>query len=130
MEVAELEANVNNKADKEVVGELEMVHAHGISNDIYAYALPDTANGDEDDILLSQKSIKTINGEAIYGSGDISTVHYGVCDSAETTSLKEVTVSTLTNIVNGTKLVIKFTNATTAPMIALKVNGGDARQVK
>lgn len=136
MEVAELQANVNNKADKaatvekEIVGELEMVHAHGISNDAYAYALPDTANGDEDDVLLSQQSVKTINGEVIYGSGDISTFHYGVCNSAETTALKEVTVSTLTNIVNGTKLVIKFTNAATTPIASLKINGGDAQQVK
>lgn len=130
MEVDELKVNVNDKANKEIVGELEMVHAHGISNDTYAYALPDTANGDEDDVLLSQQSVKTINGEAIYGSGDISTFHYGVCNSSETTALKEVTVSTLTNIVNGTKLVIKFTNATTTPVASLKVNGGDAQQVK
>lgn len=130
MEIDELRVNVNNKADKEIVGELEMVHTHGISNDAYAYALPDTANGDEDDILLSQKSIKTINGEGIYGDGDISTFHYGVCDSAETTALKEVTVSTLTNIVNGTRLIIKFTNATTTPVASLKINGGDVQQVK
>ena len=125
-EVAELRANT---IEKSLTGELETARAQAIYSGNYAYALPDTANGDEDDVLLSQQSVKTINGETIYGSGDISTVHYGVCNSAETTTLKEVTVSTLTNIVNGTKLVIKFTNAT-ASVVSLKVNGGDVQQVK
>lgn len=35
------------------------------------YALPDEATGDEDDILLSSSSVKTINGTSIFGSGDI-----------------------------------------------------------
>lgn len=37
------------------------------------YALPDEANGQEDDILLSQNTVKTINGESIFGKGDITT---------------------------------------------------------
>lgn len=127
MEIDELKVNT---IEKSLTGELETANAQAISGGNHAYALPDTANGDEDDVLLSRRSIKTINGEAIYGSGDISTVHYAVCDSAETATTKEVTVSTLTNIVNGTKLVIKFTNATTTPMVSLKVNGGDAQQVR
>lgn len=36
------------------------------------YAFPDTANGDEDDVLLSRNTVKTINGESIVGSGDIT----------------------------------------------------------
>lgn len=36
------------------------------------YTLPDEVNGDEDDILLSRNSVKTINGESILGSGNIS----------------------------------------------------------
>ena len=125
-EVAELRANT---IEKSLTGELETAHAQAICGSNYVYALPDDANGDEDDVLLSQQSVKTINGETIYGSGDISTVHYGVCNSAETTAIKEVTVSTLTNIVNGTRLIVKFTNATTTPMASLKVNGGDVQQV-
>ena len=125
-EVAELRANT---IEKSLTGELETAHAQAICGSNYVYALPDDANGDEDDVLLSQHSVKTINGETIYGSGDISTVHYGVCNSAETTAIKEVTVSTLTNIVNGTRLIVKFTNATTTPMASLKVNGGDVQQV-
>lgn len=35
------------------------------------YALPDEASGDEDDVLLSRSSVKTINGQSIVGSGDI-----------------------------------------------------------
>ena len=36
------------------------------------YALPDEANGNEDDILLSRDRTKTINGESIFGSGNIA----------------------------------------------------------
>lgn len=36
------------------------------------YAFPDTANGEEDDVILTRGTVKTINGETIYGSGDIS----------------------------------------------------------
>lgn len=36
------------------------------------YALPASANGEEDDVLLSRDSVKTINGESIYGGGDIT----------------------------------------------------------
>lgn len=36
------------------------------------YALPHEATGDEDDVLLSSKTVKTINGESILGSGDIT----------------------------------------------------------
>lgn len=35
------------------------------------YALPDAASGDEDDILLSRSSVKTFNGQSIFGSGNI-----------------------------------------------------------
>lgn len=35
------------------------------------YALPDCDTGDEDDILLSRGSVKTINGQSIVGRGDI-----------------------------------------------------------
>ena len=121
---------ITDAVTKELIGELETAHAQAIYEGGLVYALPNTANGDEDDVLLSQTSVKTINGEVIYGRGDISTFHYGVCDSAGTTVLKEVTVPTLTNIVNGTKLVIKFTNAATTPVASLKINGGDVQQVK
>ena len=36
------------------------------------YALPDAASGDEDDILATKKTLKTINGASIIGSGDIT----------------------------------------------------------
>lgn len=36
------------------------------------YALPDCDTGDEDDILLSRSSVKTINGQSIVGRGDIT----------------------------------------------------------
>lgn len=36
------------------------------------YALPDEASGDEDDILLSKYTVKTINGQSLIGEGDIT----------------------------------------------------------
>ncbi len=40
--------------------------------DGYTYAVPDSATGDEDDVLLSRSTVKTINGESILGEGDIT----------------------------------------------------------
>lgn len=36
------------------------------------YTLPDCDTGDEDDILLSRGSVKTVNGQSIVGRGDIT----------------------------------------------------------
>ena len=36
------------------------------------FALPNTNNGDDDDVLLSRESVKTINGESILGGGDLT----------------------------------------------------------
>lgn len=36
------------------------------------YALPDEASGDEDDVILSRSSVKTINGQSLIGEGDIT----------------------------------------------------------
>jgi len=49
----------------------DVVYAQAIEGGNFVYALPDQANGDEDDILLSRQTVKTINGESIVGSGDI-----------------------------------------------------------
>lgn len=46
--------------------------ANGLADYYRAYALPTSANGDEDDVLLSRSTVKTINGESIYGGGDIT----------------------------------------------------------
>lgn len=53
------------------VGELDVANTQALYDDNTVYALPTSANGDEDDILLSRNSVKTINGESILGSGDI-----------------------------------------------------------
>lgn len=143
--ISNLQTEVSTKADKattiagygitdavtkDLTGELETAYAQAIYGGNSTYALPDAANGDEDDVLLSKASVKTINGEVIYGSGDISTIHYGVCDSAAVTTLKSVMVPTLTDFVNGTKLVVKFTNASTAPIVQLQINHGESKLVK
>lgn len=57
---------------KEIVGDLEVANVKGLYSGGSVYALPDAATGDEDDILLSRDTVKTINGESIVGSGDIT----------------------------------------------------------
>ena len=52
-------------------GDSAYASANGIADQDVAYALPSSANGDEDDVLLSRHTVKTINGENIYGEGDI-----------------------------------------------------------
>lgn len=65
---------------KDNTGELVTAQTQALYGGGSVYALPDTANGDEDDVLLSQQSVKTINGETIYGSGDI-TISGGASDA-------------------------------------------------
>lgn len=64
-----------SKADSAVqiewIGELTAVETRALYDGNMVYAMPSAANGDEDDILLSRDTVKTINGENIVGSGDI-----------------------------------------------------------
>ena len=55
----------------EISGNTTAVNIQGFIND-NLYVLPNAANGDEDDILLSRDSVKTINGQSIFGSGNIT----------------------------------------------------------
>ena len=70
-------ATVEESVSKEIVGDLEVANTQALHGGGSVYALPDQANGDEDDILLSRNSVKTINGESILGSGDIEIVGGG-----------------------------------------------------
>ena len=63
--------DLGNLVAVDTVGDLKIIAIQGfIDNNLYA--LPNAANGDEDDILLSRDTVKTINGESIVGSGDIT----------------------------------------------------------
>lgn len=68
-------SNADNAVQKGMVGTLNIINVEGVYDDDYVYALPTAAakNVDEDydDIILSRGSVKTINGESIFGSGDI-----------------------------------------------------------
>lgn len=55
---------------KEIVGDLEVANVKGLYSGGSVYALPDQANGDEDDVLLSRGTVKTINGQTIMRDGD------------------------------------------------------------
>ena len=50
-----------------------LAEANGfMSQEGMCYALPDAATGDEDDVLVSERNLKTINGQSLVGSGDIA----------------------------------------------------------
>lgn len=66
--------NANNAVLRDKFGDMEAIQIQGFEGSLngYLYALPNEATGDEDDILLSRNTVKTINGESIFGSGDIN----------------------------------------------------------
>ena len=77
----EVEIYVKNLSIYQVSDLLNEVYAddHGItipsgiiSDNNLIYALPSSANGVEDSILLSSTNVKTINGETILGNGNIT----------------------------------------------------------
>lgn len=55
-----------------VIGGMTAVEAHALDDGAMVYATPSAVTGDEDDILLTKNTVKTINGESIVGSGDIT----------------------------------------------------------
>lgn len=66
------EQTLSEYVKKETFAGLDTAQASAISGGGMLYALPDQANGGEDDILLSRDSVKTINGESILGEGDLT----------------------------------------------------------
>ena len=67
--------NANNAVQREQIGDMAVIQTQGFEGSLNGelYALPNEATGEEDDILLSKNSVKTINGQSILGSGDIIT---------------------------------------------------------
>lgn len=69
--------SLGDKVDKDEVilkdanGELITAQTQALCGGGAVYALPDQATGDEDDVLLSRGKVKTINGQSIFGSGNI-----------------------------------------------------------
>lgn len=55
--------------------EIEYIQIQGFSGPLSGvlYALPSEANGDEDDVIATRETLKTINGESLLGEGDITT---------------------------------------------------------
>jgi len=89
--------------------------------------------------LVSGTNIKTVNGESLLGSGDLTvggsgaSVFYGTCATAAATAAKAVVCEEFTSadLVAGTVINVYFTTAQTyngAP--TLNVNGTGAKNVK
>lgn len=57
----------------EAIGDSQYVYGiHGLSDGLVLYALPSSQNGDEDDVFVTRGTLKTINGQSLVGSGDIT----------------------------------------------------------
>lgn len=73
--------------------------ANGITDDQFAYALPTSANGDEDDIFVTRHTLKTINGESLFGSGDITISGGGVTEDFVNNAIANAITTTLNTAV-------------------------------
>jgi hypothetical protein len=70
----------------------------GIATNDFYYSMPDSANGNQDDIIATENYLKTINGQSIFGKGNI--VIEGGGESYDDTEIKrqltELSVETMT----------------------------------
>lgn len=66
--------NANNAVARDTFENLEIIQIQGFEGSLNGvlYALPSEATGDEDDVIATRGTLKTINGESIFGSGDIT----------------------------------------------------------
>jgi hypothetical protein len=66
--------NANNAVARDTFEELEIIQIQGFEGSLngVVYALPSETTGDEDDVIATRGTLKTINGESIFGSGDIT----------------------------------------------------------
>lgn len=85
--------------------------------------------------LVSGTNIKTVNGNSLLGSGDLSisgTIHYGECSTAGATAAKTVSISNFTSsdLVAGAMVLVKFTSANGVANPTLNVSGTGAKTIR
>jgi hypothetical protein len=88
----------NDLSDKPIVshGSLMFVEVNGIADDYAYYALPTSTSNfaDEDDVFVTRNTLKTINGEPLFGSGDI-TISGGVSEEYVNNAIADAITKTL-----------------------------------
>ena len=62
---------IANKADKIKFEGKSYVETDGISTNDFYYSMPDSADGTEDDIIATKSNLKKINGQDLFGKGNI-----------------------------------------------------------
>lgn len=88
-----------NYVEKGRLGETEVAYIQGFDTGNMVYGLPDAvANGDADDYLVSESNLKTINGQSILGSGDI-TISGGVSQDYVDDAIANAITTTLNTAV-------------------------------
>lgn len=94
------------------------------------YLLPDEADGSEDHMLLSNQTVKTINGNSIVGSGDVNTqLAYAEYTGTATAAVVTTKYGYFpTTLVEGASVAVKFEGSLTY-ITTLNVNGTGAKNV-
>jgi len=84
----------------EKFGEIDFVaQVKAFDDRLIIYALPTSATGDEDDVIATRETLKTINGESIVGSGDIEIGGGGVSEDYVNTAIANAITTTLNTAV-------------------------------
>lgn len=97
-------------------GGVSYAEAAGLSTDQFSYALPDTANGNEDDVIITKTTLKTINGESLYGKGDL-TIQGG--ESYDDTGIREQLTELSVEIEDVSEEVTKSASAVSGTIFKL-----------
>lgn len=88
-----------------------IARANAVQTDGLLYAFPDQATGDEDDVLLSSGTVKTINGQTIMRDGDsddINVAYPVVATSSPVAVLQANTITVWTQTVLFQELILTF----------------------
>lgn len=91
----------------------------------------EVARTTKQDTLVSGTNIKTINGESLLGSGDVSVsgVYVGHLDSTSTSTAMTAQISGITSLTDGTTILLKNGVVTSANNVKLNVNSLGAKPI-
>lgn len=102
-----------------------------VGSDIYEI-YDEVARTTKQDILVSGTNIKTVNGQSLLGSGDISitgNVHVGQLDNTSTSTNMTAQISGITALTDGVTLLLENGVVTSANNVKLNVNGLGAKPI-
>lgn len=104
--------DVTSTVEQTELGDLKKIaNANAVQTDGILYAFPDQATGDEDDVLLSRGTVKTINGQDLFvdeNSNDIITTYYLITTNLSSVELLPNTITKWAVPITFQDLVLTF----------------------